>query len=628
MTGALPDGIASEILSEEIIDVIFDAVLGVTPGDRVHQGNSGPRTVTPEPIVSVTPGDRPHQGDSAPRTVTSAAERMRRMRARQATEALLYQRDDWQLFLDLSTLPQKAGCQPGEIPRLVLKEVVDNALDSGAARVCLESTSYDDGIEYVVSDDGPGIDPRRIPELFSVNRPLLSSKLKRMPLRGMLGNGLRVVAGAVAATEGTLIVESRGHRLSLATAGGTTEVTRDEPIRTGDGTTVRIKLGCAAKFDGREAAKAKLTIDVAGFGKKYAGSSSPHWYSGKDLQRLFQHVMPDTATVGDVVRDLGFALEDDRPARSLSQTDAAQVLGALQERTSPVPPEALGFVGDIFDNNSYARKTGVAMISGARIPFVVEVWAGCTRVETINDTDVITELWLNRSPSLAKIYSSYDSGGINLQGCGIKEIIKVPKGDYDLTIGIIAPHLQLASDGKTPALGVFRVAVRDAVEKAARAAHRKMERPVGLMTIIDAAASVMEAAYAEVSDHGRLPAQARQMYYKTRPELLRLTGKKEIKSSYFTQTVLPDYVKSHPEETKDWDIVWDARGHFREPHTRREFPLSILDVREYLGFRPPLGPVELGGLTPDIQQSGRKTGIAMFCLSRRKASIRSSRRLG
>ncbi len=37
-----------------------------------------------------------------------------------------------------------------------------------------------------------------------------------MPLRGMLGNGLRVVMGAVAASDGWLAIETRGHRLTLA----------------------------------------------------------------------------------------------------------------------------------------------------------------------------------------------------------------------------------------------------------------------------------------------------------------------------------------------------------------------------------------------------------------------------
>ena len=80
-----------------------------------------------------------HQGDSPARTVTSnrrpgrsAAERKRDQRARDAKNGLLFERQDWMLFLSPATLPQKAGCQPGDLRALVLREITDNALDNGA----------------------------------------------------------------------------------------------------------------------------------------------------------------------------------------------------------------------------------------------------------------------------------------------------------------------------------------------------------------------------------------------------------------------------------------------------------------------------------------------------------------
>ncbi|WP_243454458.1 ATP-binding protein [Desulfosporosinus fructosivorans] len=59
---------------------------------------------------------------------------------------------------------------------------------------------------FYVKDHGSGLDP----ELFSINRPLRSSKYLRLPTRGALGNGLRVVAGAVVASGGELYVSTRG----------------------------------------------------------------------------------------------------------------------------------------------------------------------------------------------------------------------------------------------------------------------------------------------------------------------------------------------------------------------------------------------------------------------------------
>src|SRR4029077_2837018 len=39
----------------------------------------------------------------------------------------------------------------------------------------------------------------------------------------------------------------------------------------------------------------------------------------------------------------------------------------------------------------------------------------------------------------------------------------------------------------------------------------------------------------------------------------------------------------------EWDVVWDARGHFSEPHTERVIPIGTLEGRQYLGDRPKLG---------------------------------------
>jgi hypothetical protein len=104
------------------------------------------------------------------------------------------------------------------------------------------------------------------------------------------------------------------------------------------------------------------------------------------------------------------------------------------------------------------------------------------------------------------------------------------------------------------------------------------------ITIQQAAWIVMDDAYAKASDNGRLPVRPRQIMYSARPGILELTGKDHLDDRYFTQTLLPDYLVTHP-ECRDWDIVWDARGHFTEPHTKRTFGLGTLEVREYLGLR-------------------------------------------
>jgi hypothetical protein len=104
------------------------------------------------------------------------------------------------------------------------------------------------------------------------------------------------------------------------------------------------------------------------------------------------------------------------------------------------------------------------------------------------------------------------------------------------------------------------------------------------MSLRDAAFEVMEEAYLAASDNGRLPVKARQVMYAARPKILKLTGKDHLDDAYFTQTLLPDYMEEH--DCSDWDIVWDARGTFYEPHTKRAVPIGTLEVRQYLDERP------------------------------------------
>ena len=74
--------------------------------------------------------------------------------------------------------------------------------------------------------------------------------------------------------------------------------------------------------------------------------------------------------------------------------------------------------------------------------------------------------------------------------------------------------------------------------------------------------------------------------YAARGEILRLTGKQTLNDQYFTQVLLPDFIEAHPGITADWDVVFDDRGTFIEPHTSRVVPLGTIEVRQYLGERP------------------------------------------
>ena len=95
----------------------------------------------------------------------------------------------------------------------------------------------------------------------------------------------------------------------------------------------------------------------------------------------------------------------------------------------------------------------------------------------------------------------------------------------------------------------------------------------------EAAWEVMEEAYMAASGNGTLPAMARQIYYQARPKIMAMTEDKELAYGYFSQTLLPDYIEEHG---VDWNVVYDARGHFEEPHTNRRIGCGTIEVGNYL----------------------------------------------
>jgi hypothetical protein len=125
----------------------------------------------------------------------------------------------------------------------------------------------------------------------------------------------------------------------------------------------------------------------------------------------------------------------------------------------------------------------------------------------------------------------------------------------------------------------------------------------------EAAWEVLADAYMAASANGTLPAQARQIYYQARPKIMAMTDDKELQYGYFSQTLLPDYIEEHG---VDWDVVYDARGHFEEPHTNRRMGCGTIEVRDYLhaAKNPDIEPADFAGAKIDtIGPSGNISGI-------------------
>ncbi len=131
-------------------------------------------------------------------------------------------------------------------------------------------------------------------------------------------------------------------------------------------------------------------------------------------------------------------------------------------------------------------------------------------------------------------------------------------------------------------------------------------------TAKDAAWEVMEQAYMAASGNGALPASARQIYYQARPKIMAMTDDKELQYNYFSQTLLPDYIEEHG---VDWKVVYDARGHFLEPHTNRRIGCGTIEVGNYLHElkEPDIVPAEFADASVDIVGPSGNLAAVLFC---------------
>ena len=243
-----------------------------------------------------------------------------------------------------------------------MKEIADNGLDLGAIVALGELP----GGGYFVADDGPGIDgtPEEIARLFSIARPLVSTKLLRLPTRGALGNGLRVVAGAVLASDGSLVVVTRDRRIELRPErDGTTTVVRATKVKFPIGTRIESSFGPALPSDQAALAWVQIARHLAQ-GTTYGGRSSPWWYDLSQFHELLyasgdrpvREVIANLdgctgARAGEIVAAAGL-----RP-RHLQEGDSRASGKAVAGRARQCPPGEAGT----------ARRGRTRCLSGWRV---------------------------------------------------------------------------------------------------------------------------------------------------------------------------------------------------------------------------------------------------------------------
>ena len=498
------------------------------------------------------------------------------------------ERHDWALFRNIDGLQQKAGAPAARLRRLVLKELADNALDAGSH---IRAGALDANT-FFIEDDGPGLDggPEAIASLFSICRPMRSTKLLRLPQRGALGNGLRVVAGAVLASDGSLVVTTRNQRIVLLPqADGSTTVlevtTADRPV----GTRIEIGFGPALPFDDEVLAWARSANAMAREGSTYDGKTSPHWYDPVQFHEILlaygssplrsliaQFDGCSGGKAGEIVSAAGL---DRATCESVNRHQAKALLEIARRTARKVTPERLGCVGrDAFPDHKYAIERGHALFGSgslkAEIPYVVEAWAK----KTGEKGNIEFTLSVNRTPVTGEIRAYRDADkDINLHGCGLGHYFKntPKKGEFDIHVNILTPYCPIISDGKAPDLKPFvnkiGAALVAATKKAQRAAPKERR-----LSQKDVVLENLDQAIANASGNGEYRFNERQIFYQLRPIVLEETGQ-PLQIGNF-KAILTDYENDNGEIE---GMYREPRGSIYHPHRRQTITLGTLMVENY-----------------------------------------------
>ena len=330
----------------------------------------------------------------------------------------------------------------------------------------------------------------------------------------------------------------------------------------------------------------------------------------------------------------GAKLSDLAKDGDVNRAIAGELLSAMKAVSRKVKPQALGIIGEEHIRREFlARECNESSIRYKKIigvdnharPYVIETAFGVFEDEE-NARDVVTGLnfspcisdpfkqlsqWESLSAKLAKNYANSDAPCLVL-------------------VHLTAPHLQYSDRGKSSVqlpdevaqaiiaavnsvsgeyAKIERTRIRSE-EQGQRAMDRYRSSAQQTRSIKEIVYEHLPAVYLLVSGNGKYPAQARQIFYCLRPLVLKeRSDLNDLDSAYITQTLLPNFMEENPDICAKWDVVFDARGHFSEPHTGKTIGIGTLQVRDYLdGFSMPSGLQDAGThlstLFPTVGPSG------------------------
>lgn len=537
-------------------------------------------------------------------------------------------------------LSLQIGSSREQWPQILVRELIDNALDACEASGIAPKIVIDQDAEYIsVKDNGPGIPPDVVARIIDYTTRTSSNALWPTPSRGQLGNAMKCLLAVPFVwngDEGLVEINSKNIKHTIRI---TLNQIKREPVidhiqlhHECEGTEIIVYITTDTSLvplvERMSICNPHATIShgdhlflaVSEKPGKWKGSDPvpPHWFTSAQFSNLIAaeiFATPDKSLRDFLEQFRGMRSNADRSAvlseamlpgsAKISTLSSAETLdheainnlhGAMVKKVRPVSASNLGCVGKaaIEDwTGDIGRATyKKILVEHPSHPYVIEV---CLCVMKKWEQGRVVFCSTNFSANLGipypEIYQAMDQNRIN---------------QYDpvlVWVHVIGPNIPWSDHGKTQAnlhkhatdaiFGCLESVSREWQKKKrqsdrdGRLGQKKVDEFIKnerkkLPSIKEAAWACMEEAYALVSDDGALPVYARQMMYACRPHILEMTDRDSIDDQYFTQTLLPDFSAENPELTRGWEVTYDARGHINEPHSKRVIPLGTLEVRGYV----------------------------------------------
>lgn len=496
---------------------------------------------------------------------------------------------------------------------------MDNALD--IAGDC-EFGELPAGVGFFVEDAGHGIDggERGVANLFSIRRSLTSTKRSRRPTRGALGNGLRVVTGAVLASGGSIMVHTRRQQYYLIPQhSGETQITAIGNSDV-DGTRIEVTFGPElTSLPDHVFAWASIAQMMARAEKQKPSAEKPslHWHDEDSFAGLLRDVGHEETVRQFLQKFDGFSGNRasevageflGKRCNELSRGDAAKLFREAVRAVERPSHNALGRVGPLrgWQRSKNSSIDGYVRVGHANIPYRIEVWVRAARKPSAT-------ICINRTPTPAEVeldLSIQDGAPAwTVAGAGLHHWFeRKGKKNFEVLVNIQCPKMPLTSDGKSPdllpAVDELCQLLKSAADMVGRQTTNKVTGAGTAKTIKSVILGNLHQAIHIASHGGRNRYSQRRLFYAIRPTYQREFDGAEPNWQTFT-AILRQHERQEGHDLPG--IYRDNRGVLIHPHSRKEVALGTLNVELYERPKWALNKilyVEKGGPVPMLLDSG------------------------